>query len=374
MLKLSKITLLLLGALGISSLSGCGTIALLEQCASGTGTNAICPDDDALVRASDGSLVDSNGRVVVLPDGTVVEDDEYVIIKDGDVITYNVYKRTPDVAVTADTLAKLASVAQSEDVVGIRSAVLADIEEPSISTELVKQVAYTEKAFKNFDGGGFAFYSFESDSHEPAAVDKVIPFDGSGESHREALKYVGVLPNTDVGNALRNYHDQARDEYGGIALSAHEEIPALAFWTGQVTVVVPEMTYSTYYVEKNNAGERINTYYDEVGYVPATSDLFNLTVDFKTQQISSETILIPVPNGDDAYNRHARIWGDFGVSSGDNVGSGNGDLAPGQLTGYFDFNNDDISPTPMTGIIGEKGAVGVFSDNNYFGGFVAVPK
>ena len=47
-----------------------------------------------------------------------------------------------------------------------------------------------------------------------------------------------------------------------------------------------------------------------------TSDPFNLTVDFKTQQISSETILIPVPNGDDAYNRHARIWGDFGVSSG----------------------------------------------------------
>ena len=75
-----------------------------------------------------------------------------------------------------------------------------------------------------------------------------------------------------------------------------------------------------------------------------------------------------------AYNRYARIWGDFGVSSGDNVGSGNGDLAPGQLTGYFDFNNDDISPTPMTGIIGEKGAVGVFSDNNYFGGFVASPK
>ena len=60
MLKLSKITLLLLGALGISSLSGCGTLALLEQCASGAGTNAICPDDDALVRASDGSLnVDS---------------------------------------------------------------------------------------------------------------------------------------------------------------------------------------------------------------------------------------------------------------------------------------------------------------------------
>ena len=374
MLKLSKITLLLLGALGISSLSGCGTLALLEQCASGAGTNAICPGDDELVRASDGSLVDSNGRVVVLPDGTVVEDDEYVIIKDGNVITYNVYKRTPDVVVTADTLAKLASVAQSEDVVGIRSAVLADIEEPSISTELVKQVAYTEKAFKNFDGGGFAFYSFESDSHEPATVDKVIPLDESGESHREAFKYVGVLPNTDVGNALRNYHDQARDEYGGIALSAHEEIPALAFWTGQVTVVVPEMTYSTYYVEKTNAGERANTYYDEVGYVPATSDPFNLTVDFKAQQISSETILIPVPNGDDAYNRHARIWGDFGVSSGDNVGSGNGDLAPGQLTGYFDFNNDDISPTPMTGIIGEKGAVGVFSDNNYFGGFVASPK
>ena len=374
MLKLSKITLLLLAGLGISSLSGCGTLALLEQCASGAGTNAICPDDDALVRASDGSLVDSNGRVVVLPDGTVVEDDEYVIIKDGDVITYNVYKRTPDVVVTADTLAKLASVAQSEDVVGIRSAVLADIEEPSISTELVKQVAYTEKTFENSNNGGFAFYSFESDSHEPAAVDKVIPLDGSGEPHREAFKYVGILPNTDVGNALRNYHDQARDEYGGIALSAHEEIPALAFWTGQVTVVVPEMTYSTYYVEKTNAGERINTYYDEVGYVPATSDPFNLTVDFKTQQISSETILIPVPNGDDAYNRHARIWGDFGVSSGDNVGSGNGDLAPGQLTGYFDFNNDDISPTPMTGIIGEKGAVGVFSDNNYFGGFVASPK
>ncbi len=360
MLKLSKITLLLLGALGISSLSGCGTLALLEQCASGAGTNAICPDDDELVRASDGSLVDSNGRVVVLPDGTIVDGEGH--------------KQTPDVVVTADTLAKLASVVQSKNVVGIRSAVLADIEEPSISTELVKQVAYTEKAFKNFDGGGFAFYSFESDSHEPAAVDKVIPLDGSGESHREALKYVGILPSTSVGNALRSYYDQPRNEYGGIGLSAHEEIPLIATWTGRVTVVVPEMTYSTYYVEKTNAGERTNTYYDEVGYVPATSQPFNMTVDFKTQQISSETILIPVTNGDDAYNRLARIWGDFGVSSGDNVGSGNDGLAPGQLTGYFDFNDDvNIPPTPMTGIIGEKGAVGVFN-GNYFGGFVASPR
>ncbi len=337
MLKLSKITLLLLAGLGISSLSGCATLALFEECASGVGVNALCPEEPLYVGP------------------------EHI--------------RTPDVAVTADTLAKLASVAQSEDVVGIRSAVLADIEEPSISTELVKQVAYTEKTFENSNNGGFAFYSFESDSHEPAAVDKVIPLDGSGEPHREAFKYVGILPNTDVGNALRSHYDQPRDEFGGIALSAHEEIPLIAIWTGQVTVVVPEMTYPTYYVEKTNAGERTNTYYDEVGYVPATSLPFNLTVDFKTQQISSETILIPVTNGDDAYNRLARIWGDFGVSSGDNVGYGNDGLAPGQLTGYFDFNNDiNIPPTPMTGIIGDKGAVGVFSDNNYFGGFVASPK
>ena len=335
MLKLSKITLLLLGALGISSLSGCGTLALLEQCFNNPESDARCGSDE--------SLHVGLGHI-----------------------------QTPDVAVTADTLAKLASVKKSEYVVGIRSAVLADIEEPSISTELVKQVAYTEKTFENSNNDGFAFYSFESDSHEPADENKVIASDGS-EPHREAFKYVGVLPSTDVGNALRNYHDQARDEYGNVALSAHEEIPLIATWTGRVTVVVPEMTYSTYYVKKDNAGERTNNYYDEVGYVPATSNPFNLIVNFKTQEISSETIQIPVTDDDDAYNRTARIWGDFGVSSGSNGGKVNNGLAPGQLSGYFDFLDDDIFQTPMTGIIGEKGAVGVFN-GNYFGGFVASPK
>ena len=87
MLKLSKITLLLLAGLGISSLSGCGTLALLEQCFNNPESDARCGSDE--------SLHVGLGHI-----------------------------QTPDVAVTADTLAKLASVAQSEDVVGIRSAVL----------------------------------------------------------------------------------------------------------------------------------------------------------------------------------------------------------------------------------------------------------
>ena len=85
------------------------------------------------------------------------------------------------------------------------------------------------------------------------------------------LSYVGILPDTEVGNALRNYHDQARDEYGNVALSAHEEIPANRNldWTG-VTVVVPEMTYSTYYVKKDKCwGKKRIIIMSEVGYVPA---------------------------------------------------------------------------------------------------------
>ncbi len=406
MLKLSKITLLLLAGLGISSLSGCGTIALLEQCASGTGTNAICPDEDGLVRASDGSLVDSNGRVVVLPDGTIVDgegpEDVVVTAKDlpssasvaaickenpfatecaehqtyvdrAQVITACINDPTSE-GCTDSTLNACINDPYSESCTNP----LANSEEGTVAVaiipidfeEIAKNADYKEIiTAPRLKDGGFALYSMNDDSK---TVDRglAIAWNGDGLENTK-LSYVRILPDTEVGYALRSYYDQAPNQYGGIALSAHEEIPLIAIWTGQVVVALPEISYSSYYVAQTNAGKETHDYYSDVQYVSRTSLPFNLTVDFKAQQISSETILIPITDGDDAYNRDARIWGDFGVAGGGE--SGNGGLAPGQLTGYFDFISDEEFQTPMTGIIGEDGAVGVFN-GNYFGGFVAVPK
>ncbi len=372
MLKLSKITLLLLAGLGISSLSGCGTIALLEQCASGTGTNAICPDDESY--QTDGG-----------------------------------HKQTPDVVVTAKKLptpASIVAICKENDFAAecdehqtypVRAVPILDacIDDPFDESctnsfangeegpitpfaaiaidfeEIAKNADYKEiVTAPRLKDGGFEIYAMNDDSR---TVDRGIAIAWNGDGlENTTLSYVRILPDTEVGYALRSYYDQARNEYGGIALSAYEEIPAIAIWTGQVVVALPEISYSSYYVAQTNAGKETHDYYSDVQYVSRTSDPFNLTVNFEAQQISSETINVPVTDGDDAYNRNARIWGDFGVSSGDKVGIGS-DLAPGQLTGSFDFIDDDEFPTPMTGIIGENGAVGVFN-GAYFGGFVAVPR
>ncbi len=330
MLKLSKITLLLLAGLGISSLSGCGTLALLEQCASGAGTNELCSDKP----------LHGAGHV-----------------------------QSDDVLVNSDTLAKLADVVQSENVVGTVSAVLASIEKPTIPTGFAEHVAYTEKTFKNSDNGGFAFYSIDNNSIDAPNPDDITQ-DGSALEN-PLLFYAGILPGTDVGNALRSYHDQTFNEYGGVALSTHEEIPLIATWNAQIFVAVPQMSRQDYWVENNNDGGQYD-YYRDVEYVQVESDPFDLHVNYKEQTISSGRIKVQA-YGNRATKSDATLSGNFGVSS--SVGFGNDGLAPGQLTGLFDIYNDgdDKFAAPMTGIIGEKGAVGVFN-GNYLGGFVAVPK
>ncbi len=387
MLKLSKITLLLLGALGISSLSGCGTLALLEQCASGTGTNAICPDDesyqtngghkqtpDVVVIAED--LPPSPSIVAICKENrfaTGCEDDQTYVraLPILDACIDDPYSE----GCTDSTLIACINDPYSESCTGP----FANGEEGTIGTvavaidfeEIAKNADYKEiVTAPRLKDGGFEIYAMNDDSR---TVDRGLAIAWNGDGlENTTLSYVRILPDTEVGYALRSYYDQPRNEYGGIALSAYEEIPAIAIWTGQVVVALPEISYSSYYVAQTNAGKETHDYYSDVQYVSRTSDPFNLTVNFEAQQISSETINVPVTDGDDAYNRNARIWGDFGVSSGDKVGIGS-DLAPGQLTGSFDFIDDDEFPTPMTGIIGENGAVGVFN-GNYFGGFVAVPR
>ncbi len=389
MLKLSKITLLLLAGLGISSLSGCGTIALLEQCASGAGTNAICPDDesyqtneghkqteDVVVTAKDHPSSASIAAICKENPFAVECTEHQTYVDRAQVITACINDPTSE-GCTDSTLNACINDPHSESCTDP----LANGEEGPVAAFAVAIAIDFEEIAKNADykeivtaprlkDGGFALYSMNDDSK---TVDRGLAIAWNGDGlENTTLSYVRILPDTEVGNALRSYYDQARNEYGGIALSAYPEIPAIASWTGQVVVALPEISYSSYYVAQTNAGKETHDYYSDVQYVSRTSDPFNLTVDFKAQQISSETINVPVTDGDDAYNRNARIWGDFGVSSGDKVGIGS-DLAPGQLIGSFDFIDDDELPTPMTGIIGEEGAVGVFN-GNYFGGFVAVPK
>ncbi|MGU9963495.1 MAG: hypothetical protein ACNYPD_05230 [Candidatus Halichondribacter symbioticus] len=353
MLKLSKITLLLLGALGISSLSGCATLALLEKC-------AINPESDVRCGSSDKPLHVGPG-----------------------------HKQTDDVAVNSETLVNLikevedfgdsefASLFDSNtagvsdmDAIGKDSAILAEFSEPTLPSGFVERLPY--QAFgvtKDGLKGGFALYSIESANRAPLDPDIGYTQDGSGLEN-PLLFYAGILPGTTVGNALRSHYDQTFDEYGGIALSANEEIPALATWRGQVVVAVPEISPQSYWVKNHNDGGDYD-YYRDVDYVIVTSDPFDLQVNYMAQQISAGTINVQA-YGDDPLKYNATIYGDFGVSSGDKVGIGS-TLAPGQLTGTFDLLGDRKPGSPITGIIGEEGAVGVFT-GNYFGGFVAVPQ
>ncbi len=373
MLKLSKITLLLLAGLGISSLSGCGTIALFEQCASGTGTNAICPDDDSY--QTDGGHKQTEDVVVTAKDLPTPESIAAICKENPFATECTEHQTYPvravpilDECIINDPFDESCTnpLANGEEGVIVPFAAVA-IDFKEIAENADYKEIVTAPRLKD---GGFELYAMNDDSR---TIDRGIAIAWNGDGLENTnLSYVRILPDTEVGYALRSYYDQARNEYGGIALSANEEIPAIASWSGQVVVALPEISYSSYYVAQTNAGKETHDYYSDVQYVSRTSQPFNLTVDFKAQQISSETILIPVTDGDDAYNRDARISGKFGVSSGDKVGIGS-DLAPGQLTGSFDFLDDEEFPTPMTGIIGEKGAVGVFN-GAYFGGFVAVPK
>ncbi len=144
---------------------------------------------------------------------------------------------------------------------------------------------------------------------------------GGGESR----KYVGILPTTDLGNAFH------------LRLSTAAELKAT--WRGTLTLL-----------EAGDASE---------------SDEFSMEVNFTSRQISTpEGITIPAKNANLAP-RTARLNGKFGVV-------GDPTRTPGQLNGTFDFDDDSLTADTMIGLIGEQGAVGVFS-GTYFGGFVASP-
>ncbi len=138
-------------------------------------------------------------------------------------------------------------------------------------------------------------------------------------------QYVGILPTTDLGNAFH------------LRLSTAAELKAT--WRGTLTLL-----------EAGGASE---------------SDEFSMEVNFTSRQISTpEGITIPAKNANLAP-RKARLNGKFGVV-------GDSTRTPGQLNGTFDFDDDNLPNDTMIGLIGEEGAVGVFS-GTYFGGFVASP-
>ncbi len=142
----------------------------------------------------------------------------------------------------------------------------------------------------------------------------------------EPRQFVGILEDTDLGNAF-NYR-----------LSGASQ--AKATWRGRLTLI-------------------------EAGQV-STSEEFDMEVNFTSLQISTPDN-ITIPTGSDNSNpRRGRLNGDFGVA-------GHAERTPGELNGMFDIIDDRIAPTPMIGLIGEQGVVGVFS-GTYFGGFVASPR
>ncbi len=91
-----------------------------------------------------------------------------------------------------------------------------------------------------------------------------------------------------------------------------------------------------------------------------------MEVNFTSLQISTPDGII-IPTGTDtSTTRTGRLNGNFGVA-------GQVQRTPGELNGKFDIIGDTPPPTDMIGLIGEEGAVGVFS-GTYFGGFVASPQ
>ncbi len=141
----------------------------------------------------------------------------------------------------------------------------------------------------------------------------------------ETRQYVGILSTTNLGNAF-NY-----------SLSSGSE--AKATWQATI-VLISEGT-------------------------PQTSS-FPLEVNFNSREIKGENIEFePVPGvgGIPATSRTGTLEGKFRVAGESNAG---------QMNGTFDIAEDRLIRAPMIGLIGDEGAVGVFS-GNYFGGFVASP-
>ena len=94
---------------------------------------------------------------------------------------------------------------------------------------------------------------------------------------------------------------------------------------------------------------------------------FPLEVNFNSRQITGRNIqFAPVSSGVGipATSRIGTLEGTFLIAGQTNAG---------QLTGTFDIAGDTIDEVKMYGLIGEDGAVGVFS-GTYFGGFVAEPQ
>ncbi len=215
---------------------------------------------------------------------------------------------TPD-DVNVDAATTLQIASSILGAVGTKSGILEDISAPADSPTYV--VPHTVVNRSPSGGGrddGFAYYSLES------ATEGVDP-----------LLYVGILSTTDLGDAF-NYR-----------LSSAAE--AKTTWRGTLTLIE--------------------------GNVVSESSEFSMEINFSSLQISTpDNIIIPT-GSDDSNTRMGRLNGDFGVA-------GHAERTPGELNGMFDIIGDRIPPTDMIGLIGQQGAVGVFS-GGYFGGFVASP-
>ncbi len=91
---------------------------------------------------------------------------------------------------------------------------------------------------------------------------------------------------------------------------------------------------------------------------------FPLEVNFNSREIKGENIEFAPATGINPTPRIGTLEGNFKIAGQENAG---------QLTGTFDIAGDTIEGVKMYGLIGEDGAVGVFS-GSYFGGFVAEPQ
>ncbi len=271
MLNLSKITLLLLASIGLTA---CGALGTLLNEIENAGEGEDCPLEERFCE------LDEDELLILTPD---------------------------DVNVDASTLQIASSILGAT---GTKSGILEDISElPDSPTYVVPYTSVTRSLSGGGTDDGFAYYSLES------ATEGVDP-----------LLYVGILEDTDLGNAF-NYR-----------LSSVAE--AKTTWRGTLTLI-------------------------EEGGVVSTSSEFSMEINFSSLQISTpDNITIPT-GSDNSASRTGRLNGDFGVA-------GHTERTPGELNGMFDIIDDRIPPTPMIGLIGEQGAVGVFS-GTYFGGFVASP-
>ncbi len=142
----------------------------------------------------------------------------------------------------------------------------------------------------------------------------------------DPLLYVGILSTTDLGNAF-NY-----------TLSTAGE--AKATWDATIVLI------------SEGAPQTVK---------------FPLEVNFNSQEIKGENIEfapVRVGPGIPDESRTGTLEGNFRVAGQSNAG---------QMSGTFDIAEDTDMEAEMIGLIGDEGAVGVFS-GNYFGGFVASPR